>query len=846
MIIVLALVAGCFAALFAPTTNAATTPVPGNPAWDTKYVAAKVIPPALGPDSDLPDNPRTDASGDKIPANAHSADYPGIYFYWNDKQKDNGVLLVADWVFDLFVDGEFILTAKNANNYWGYKITPNAGQLIEGVYAYGIAKQIKYNEIGNNGKVSAKTDDLKNINMVFIDGKYKDAEFEIKKNWYDEEGTLVKDEAIITKLNKQLKFNNNYQLGKNIVKIIDFNTAVNGKKITVTETVPTEYIEKDGKNSQTITVKYNDKPTQTITFNNQKQNRPEPEIKLIKTIDGKILATWLTENPTHRLDELGMVFTLYEATFDDNNNIKRIVDGTPYYDDTTKVGPIILGADGVLDIVDTLTRFRDSSTFSGTYIVVESFVPGSIAESIFVGPAPPLVIFLSVDGRVARFDYGAFYTIVNGYGQGGYRISTLGYPKLNNAGDIFFIGVNNTETGQIYPSYCAHAGSEQFSGSGATACKGYMVAFSYKTPDAWIEDARAYADFIAALNYIEDTYGDLDKNRIITQTVIWALLGAIDVNSPLFEQTNLTSDEKVAVKATIEAANVGYSGKGKIVDVVYMVCENHGADHVGPDVFLYCQPQLVPIYNVMIDNKVKDNPTVDVAFTKTKCEDLWAVTAGEFEFKLYKIGNNKETYIGTYSNDANGVVTAKGLAPGDYVFREVMAKYTIPGIAEYALLWEAKYPGGADGLYFTITAAGKINWRDGESTVDNIFFDKNYVHWINGSPESYTGVGEVGDIFKDGFIFYPHGKDAAKSNPTMTYDAPTCTQGGMLWFFYGNNQPLTAVSVSKALGHGDWTLSTVGDSLVCGKCGHQISWWDMKDDLLAIYHGLGGTGGLKP
>ena len=255
-------------------------PVPGQPAWDGKYAAAKVVAPSLGPASDIPNNPRTNASGDKITSNAHSADFPGLYFYWNDKQKDNGVLLVDASVFDLFVDGKFTLTAKNSNNYWGYEISKDIDQLIDGVYAYGISKQIKYNEIGNNGKVSAKTDDLKNINMVFIDGDYKPAYFKIVKVFYNEVGRLygtgdsdrdlrgaAREARELPGLYRLVSFNDGYGLGKNKVNITDYKSAVNGKTITVTENDIPGFLARE--KSINVTVKWNALPT--IVFHNQKQ-----------------------------------------------------------------------------------------------------------------------------------------------------------------------------------------------------------------------------------------------------------------------------------------------------------------------------------------------------------------------------------------------------------------------------------------------------------------------------------------------------------------------------------------------------------------------------------------------
>jgi len=87
--------------------------------------------------------------------------------------------LVDPSVFDYFEDGKFRLTAKNANMYYGYEIEPNADHFEDGVYAYGIPKEIQF--VGKNGKIEKDT--LKNINMVFIDGNYKGATVELEKLW---------------------------------------------------------------------------------------------------------------------------------------------------------------------------------------------------------------------------------------------------------------------------------------------------------------------------------------------------------------------------------------------------------------------------------------------------------------------------------------------------------------------------------------------------------------------------------------------------------------------------------------------------------------------------------------
>jgi len=95
---------------------------------------------------------RANAAGIKITSNAHSADFPGIYFIWDSKQKDNGYLKVAGGVFDLF--DSFVLTAKVSNTYWDFIIRPEKDQKMtnDGCYVFFIPK------VNNN----------KNINMVFL------------------------------------------------------------------------------------------------------------------------------------------------------------------------------------------------------------------------------------------------------------------------------------------------------------------------------------------------------------------------------------------------------------------------------------------------------------------------------------------------------------------------------------------------------------------------------------------------------------------------------------------------------------------------------------------------------
>jgi len=76
--------------------------------------------------TEVKNDTRKNASGVKITSNAHSADFPGIYFIWDSKQKDNGYLKVASWVFTQYES--FTLTAKESNTYWDFPISVQNNQ----------------------------------------------------------------------------------------------------------------------------------------------------------------------------------------------------------------------------------------------------------------------------------------------------------------------------------------------------------------------------------------------------------------------------------------------------------------------------------------------------------------------------------------------------------------------------------------------------------------------------------------------------------------------------------------------------------------------------------------------
>ena len=754
-LLVLVLVVGCFAAL-PLMTSAAPAPVPGNPGWKAEYSASanKGTPTPILWD-------RGSADGDKIPSNAHSADYPGLYFYWDDKQKEDGVLLVNESVFDYFQDGYtytlpnvdkkqaasevvfakgdpgFVLTAKNSNNYWGYKIAKSTGKVIdtvngEKIYAYAIPKQIQFIN-PNNGKNDKE--DLKNINMVFIDGKYKSGFFEIVKNWYDEEGTRVTDDGVIDELNAQLKFNNKYALGINEVKISDYITAVKGAKVTVTETVPEGYLAQNGQVSKTITVKYNDAPVQVVEFHNQKQYAYISIIKIWDLLPGTVIGQpakfniynaagallyaevgfgdyqvksgegpfKVVELPITGFTSVGgyervnigveagdkayVTFTNEQIPPAGGIGLRKTVDGIEFsawakdlsdaeiaeiVDDITfelrqvsvtkVVSPYIsaegkLGSDGIVtfdpfDFNDDIEKRRDIGDNSVLYAVTERL--DGKAKAIF--EEIDTVFFAYHEGKAVdpMFDYNALYTIVNGYGNGGYYISTLNYPGLNNDGDIFYIGVTNTNNGAEFVSFCANAGSVSFSVHG-----GYMKAESLK------ED-----DWLSAFNYIEDKYGDLNKNRPITQTVVWAILGAVDVNSVAFDATFLSVADKAAVR-DVMANSTGYKGD-KIADVVYMKCAHPDCNDV-----ITCQPQIVPIYAPSIDNKQKEY-SCDLYITKSVMTADGLVFGEDFEFIIINTDNvrqNDKDGVDSWFTDSHGVAHVEFDVPlpeGTYYVREIV------------------------------------------------------------------------------------------------------------------------------------------------------------------------------
>ena len=455
-------------------------------------------------------------------------------------------------------------------------------------------------------------------------------------------------------------------------------------------------------------------------------DEPSCLLDIWKTVDGEPIATW-SINGDYNLEEIldGMEFYLYKSN--EHGDKVNCLDGPAG----------LVEVDGNFGKID----FKRQVT-KGWYLVEEEL--SGIAAEIFEEVSPMLIYCdgESITGNVPGFGYENKFTIINGYGSG----YVLGYPGLNNTGDIFPIGVTDTETGEKYPSFCANAGSRAFAGESGLDCSGYMVTFKGDIP-------FNFADFLSAYNYIEDNYGDLDDNRVITQIVTWYLLGAIEIPSDKFETINWVAVEagtwdvngipnaKVRVEDII-ANYKDYAGEGNIVDIVYLTCE-HG--HNSYD----CQPQLVPLYGDKrtFNNKTRpnipDGSGIEIfasAIEESSWQKWWEIWQGEkTPYKVLSAKTDSTTLTNAgYKGDPSFKMDNKNNSLYDKV---------VPGSNHfcYAVLDKAALEAGKE-IELALVNGNKID-QVGSATVKMVG-DKLEVK-IN---DLYSGT--YGFVAADGFLPY--------------------------------------------------------------------------------------------
>jgi len=602
-----------------------------------------------------------------------------------------------------------------------------------------------------------------------------------------------------------------------------------------------------------------------FTFNNTTDDPPlKGKFSLTKTVNGIAFSEWLLDEYLAGFDfddwadaiaalADGIKFELRDS----NNNVVATADA---FDPS--IGKIIFDADTLKGLAD------------GEYYIVEILT--GVAKEVFNNADGEVAMkVIIINGAVIGgdgFDASALYRDNYFYGQG--HVFDLGHydwTELTAGGQIRTIMVQDVdlEDAEWLSSFCAHGGSATFASNGPGHL--YKVATE-------LADPEKLADAIAALNYINNKYGSYDsyegffpygeavweaaiiaynngdkddyfdlmksQTRLLSQIAVWHFFCGIDIDIVYWQDgkgIHLPDQYQYAIEDVIKN---GLTGEGDL-SAAYLICAEHG---LGDEVS--CQPQLVPYtltFNNTTDNPLKGTPS----FNKVKYGGkIPFEVANEFAFDLFQIINGEEVYIDTYYTDVFGAVTTGELDPGDYVFKEGVSTYTIPGVDEYKLLWKAVYPVGANGLYFEISKAGDVVWTDypgeGNPTVDNIFWNKSFVQWVPiGLLEQFTGMGTIGEIFEDGFIFYPGGVDAGEEVICEVTEA-TCTQGGMLWFYYSKadgsaGEPLMSIPYSAANGH-VYMLDETGDWLCCENCSYCQGYWDLAPELYEVYKELGGLG----
>ena len=555
------------------------------------------------------------------------------------------------------------------------------------------------------------------------------------------------------------------------------------------------------------------------------------ELKIDKTVDGKIFGDWVFDGDIDVLDLIsGISFKFFLADADGG-----------IFDEDAPIG------NGYLDPYGVITFDELPDGLVGWIAVVEYFVPGSLAEALFddVGPQYFYIVGQDINGNYiidsgdGGFDFDALYELkVTG------QFHVLGDPQLNANGNVQNIYVKDVDGDDWLASYCANAGSVGFG--------------SLYKADNSLADAEALAKAEAALNYIFNKYGSVDSNggwgyaygindnwtayntaielynegddsmyveimggqsRLLSQIAIWAFFNGVDLNIAWYSTAGgggIPDQYKIAIDDVLDNA---LSGKGNL-KLAYLVDAERGLD-----VIRTSQPQLVPYFGRGgFDNKTKGGYDSTVSFNKTlyggEFPDLLGLfDIREFGFDLFKIVDGNEEYIETFYPDPFGTVTVDILSdgsyllPGNYVFREVLGNLGIVSPdGSFGYPWLPIYPGStvaeADGgLFFSIDANGDAVWptnydldEEGNPTVNNVIVEK-WLIWVPeiGVPAVYIDLGEG-----NGFLMFTEGEGRMPGTYFLAnYIPASCTRDAELYFEGPmGNTFMFSLSGTK-LGH-DW------------------------------------------
>jgi len=508
----------------------------------------------------------------------------------------------------------------------------------------------------------------------------------------------------------------------------------------------------------------------------------------------------------------------------------------------------------------------------GWYAIVEVFLPGSLAESLFKTVAPLYILWSgeyllntqlpnyweTPDNFVSAFAVGATDYTVNADRVESARLAAVNVTTFNN-GLGNFRPTNVNIHNRAFPSNsfgAANAPQGVSSGDNRITSLRFFnniddhgaapeedgvsywfgsdadnLRAMYRPAAIYVNGVLAGYTHVAFHNTPAYLLEDFDRMNFTNDNFYggwaegWNHLYSVEINFDAGENT-------VAVIAANSAwspqpPNNSYNVRNNPAGVIFGFRINDG---IGT-----------------FDNKVADEPEpiyVDVSFNKTAYNGIIEVNAGDFEFELFKIVDGEEEFIGTFTTDFDGVVLAENLAPGSYVFRELPKLFWDEHFqgedGAYNLVWTALYPDNADGLYFEINADGETLWAMGFSgTLNNVVACKHNVFWVD--LDFYYGTNPHRAVaFNGGWLIYfdsfCHGIFEA-----IPQEA-TCKVAGRIWLNCTDCDISSELILAPALGH-DFVFSgyhswddngnITGDWYICTRCGTN-EWRPVDDELLFV------------